>query len=129
MTIGNHLALATAIFAFSLAVTLAPAAFAENPAKTDANLSRHPGRKFHGQRLNEQGFNEQGRHGQRVHEERRDGKVTVICPLFAGSPSLASPTISIASLKNMTSYRNKTALSREVRIRAQMRRRTRMYRC
>jgi pentapeptide MXKDX repeat protein len=36
MTIRNRLALAAAIFAFSLAVTLAPAAFAEDPAKTDA---------------------------------------------------------------------------------------------
>ena len=36
MTIRNRLALAAGIFAFSLAVTLAPAAFAEDPAKTDA---------------------------------------------------------------------------------------------
>ena len=103
MTIGNHLALATAILAFSLAVTLAPAAFAENPEKMDANLSRHPGQGFHGQRLNEQGFNEHGRHGQRVHEERRDGKVTVICPLRTRLTWRAHDDF-IASLKNMTSY-------------------------
>ena len=36
MTIRNRLALAAAIFAFSLGVTFAPAAFAEDPAKTDA---------------------------------------------------------------------------------------------
>ena len=36
MTIRNRLALAAAILAFSLGVTFAPAAFAEDPAKTDA---------------------------------------------------------------------------------------------